>query len=492
MAVAYDASSESHTGTTGSVSEASFSWTHTPVGTPKGVLIYVMQDNASTDKTTSVTYGGTTVPAVTGGFAADTSGEIRACKTFFLGSGIGAGAQTVVVNRTNDTTVMYAIAVTVTAAANTEVYLPGIVLQQTDTALVEQNVDDGSNGVNSVRFAGGAFALNSAPADGANSNGVGNIDFGSSVAKVTRRNGAGQGSLPVGFANATVDDVAAVYLAVREANTLTIAVAPGALGLTTPGLGYSDIYGDSYGTEITVSYLAAVTSAALTLTGAAIAVTTKAAVTPGAMTLTGKLVALSISGGGTVTINVSPPGASIWDDLVVLWSDPVVAWDSAGTSLSLFGSSVVVTTKAPVTVGAITLAGAAITQSRRSAVTPGAVTQTGQTIAVFTEGGTVTLAPDPGAITFAGADAALSFTVPITAGAATLAGRAVAVSYRVRVLTFGEITFVGCTVAISGPFEPPEVPPVIVPNISHAGSGRIGSPELPGLQRERKRVGLTR
>jgi len=36
-AVANNAASESHTGTTSSTSQASFTWTHTPVGTPRGV-----------------------------------------------------------------------------------------------------------------------------------------------------------------------------------------------------------------------------------------------------------------------------------------------------------------------------------------------------------------------------------------------------------------------------------------------------------------------
>ena len=44
MAVAHDASVESHTGTTGSTSAASYNWTHTPVGTPRGILIESKED----------------------------------------------------------------------------------------------------------------------------------------------------------------------------------------------------------------------------------------------------------------------------------------------------------------------------------------------------------------------------------------------------------------------------------------------------------------
>ncbi len=384
-----------------------------------------------------------------------------------------------------------------TAAANTEVYLPGIILQQADTALAEQNVDDGSNGVDSVRFGAGSFALNSVPGPGVNSTGVAGIDYGSQVAQVVRQQspGSGQGSMPVGFSTATSDDVAAIYLAVRQAvPTVTVTVTPGNLGLTTPGAGYSDIYGDVYGGGLPVTTSLAVTPGAVTLAGSVIATQTKVAVTPGAVTLTGKAIALSIAGGGVVTINVTIPAAVVWDDLIALWSDPTVAWDTAsGTSLTLSGRALTVSTTAAVTVGAITLTGQAIATSRTTAVTPGAITATGQDVAVFTEGGSVTLAPDPGAITFTGAEAALSFTVPVTAGAVTLTGTVVAVRRRVLILTSGAITFVG-QIVVTPEFEDDqgEDEDEDVQNISHAGTGKIRSPEEPGLHQRRVEVGLTR
>ncbi len=496
MAVAHDASSESHTGTTGSTSEASFTWTHTPVGTPKGVLVFVMQDNASTDKVTSVTYGGTTVPAVSGGFAADTAGEVRACKAFFLGVGIGTGAKSVVVTRTNDSTLMYAVAITVTSAHDTEIYLPGIVLQQTDTALVEQLVDDGSTGVNSVRFAGGSFALNNVPSQGANSNALVGIDFGSQVARVVRETTAGQGSRPVGFSNATVDDVAAVYLAVREAVTvITITVVPGALTLDTQVGLYDDIYDDIYtdgtagGIPITTSV--PVTPGAITWAGSSPAVTSKRTFTKGKITFAGKIVVF----GGTVINNivqVTPGvlllgGTHTWDDIAALWDDPVVQWDAS--------ANVELTTSIPVTPGAITLLGKTIAQTASTAVTPGALTLTGQNVAAFAEGGSVFIAPDPGVITLTGSSIALPVLIPVTAGALTLAGRAIVLNSVARITGLGTILFTGQAIHVS-PNEDDqgededhgEIPPFV----GRAGGERIGSPELPGLQRERIRVGLTR
>ena len=73
--VTYDNSSESHTGITGSVSEAQFEWQHSPVDTPRGLVVYVVGSLDATDIITSVTYGGVPMNAVTGGLAQDTSGD---------------------------------------------------------------------------------------------------------------------------------------------------------------------------------------------------------------------------------------------------------------------------------------------------------------------------------------------------------------------------------------------------------------------------------
>ena len=165
MAVAFDVASESHTGTTGSVSEASFSWLHTPVGTPAGVCIPTFT-NVGADDVTSVTYGGVNVPPVPGAFATDAAGESGVCTIWYLGENVPAGAQTVVVNRANNTDVVYAVCFTVTAAAATKIPSASIVLLQNDQALVEQNVDDGSPGSNSQRFAACNWGGNPIPGIG--------------------------------------------------------------------------------------------------------------------------------------------------------------------------------------------------------------------------------------------------------------------------------------------------------------------------------------
>ena len=236
-AVANDAASESHTGTAGNASSASFTWTHTPVGTPRGALVFVYTISA-TKTVTSVTYGGVAMTEVPGGAAVDTAGEPGRVDTFFLGASIPTGAQSVVVNRTNNTVVMYATVATQTAAANTEV--TGIILLQADQVLAEQSVTDGSPGSNSVRYAGAYSGLPAPPTVGANSTLLHNIDLGAFGASTVRETTAGQGARLVGFAAAT-DDVAAVHLAVRERVT-TIATGSDPVATTiAPGAAATDV-----------------------------------------------------------------------------------------------------------------------------------------------------------------------------------------------------------------------------------------------------------
>lgn len=217
-AVAFDASSESHTGATGSASEASFTWNNTPIGTLKGMLIYTCGASAATNVVTSVTYGGTNVPAVTGGATADTAGEPGNLKAWFLGSVIPTGVQAVVVNRTNNADIYYASAIGVTADSDTAVHEAGIVLLQENQNFGEQNVTDGSPGSNSVRFAG-AYTGQDTMTNfnvGANTTEDHWIDLGLNGCKMARETVAGQGSRPVGFSNASNEDLALVHLAIKE------------------------------------------------------------------------------------------------------------------------------------------------------------------------------------------------------------------------------------------------------------------------------------
>jgi hypothetical protein len=227
VAVAHDASVESHTGTTGSTSAASYNWTHTVVGVPRGILIFAYT-NANADNNLSVDYGGVDIPKVPGGEAIDTTTEPGRCTAFFRGTGIPTGNQTVTVTRTNNANTCYAVSISVTAGNDTAVPPGSIILLQNNQTLAEQSVNDGSPGANSLRYAGIWSGLAAGAPTGANSTGLQSIIIGTAAGMQTvRETTAGQGARSVGFTSGTSDDVAAVHLAVSEIRVMAdLTLAP--------------------------------------------------------------------------------------------------------------------------------------------------------------------------------------------------------------------------------------------------------------------------
>jgi len=115
VAVAYDAFANS------AAAASTRSWTHTPVGTPRGVIVWVIDIDGDDDIST-VTYGGVSMTQVSASPAVLTTGETGAVHCFFLGSSIPTGAQTVVATAPTGTGgVKVGYSVTLTAAADTEV-----------------------------------------------------------------------------------------------------------------------------------------------------------------------------------------------------------------------------------------------------------------------------------------------------------------------------------------------------------------------------------
>jgi hypothetical protein len=177
--------------------------------------VFVFQGVSATDSVTGVTYGGTALTAVASGTATDTATEPGRVKAYFLGSGVPTTDNpTVVVSRTSNTTTMWAVCVTVTAATDTEVF--NKVLLQENGVFAEQAVTDGSPGVNSVRYAGAYYGGATPAPAGANSTLLHSNDAGAYGWSAVRETTAGQGSRLVGFTQATADDRAGVHLAIRE------------------------------------------------------------------------------------------------------------------------------------------------------------------------------------------------------------------------------------------------------------------------------------
>ncbi len=94
------------------------SWTHTPVGTPRCVIVFIPQDG-TTDEISGVTYGGTAMTEMTGSPNLLTTGEGGGVHGFFLGASVPTGAQTVAA--TGDAgAIKWGYAITLTAAADCE------------------------------------------------------------------------------------------------------------------------------------------------------------------------------------------------------------------------------------------------------------------------------------------------------------------------------------------------------------------------------------
>lgn len=238
MAVAHDAISESHTGTTGSTSAGTFSWTHTPTGTPKGVMVVVFT-NDSVDLVTSVTYNGVYMNKVCRA-AVDSAGEFCHTQLYFLGAGVPTGAQTVEVTRTG-TSAMYAAAVTVTAGTD-ETEAVGFVYLEGDGTLAEQSVTS-TNGT-ACRYAAITSGLSAVPGAGASSTSLGTgatIDYGVRVTGFVRETTTGSGARNIGFSSGTSDDRAAIHWAVQEVPDQTYTDTPLVRGVSESANGTAAI-----------------------------------------------------------------------------------------------------------------------------------------------------------------------------------------------------------------------------------------------------------
>jgi len=228
MSIAYDAVSSLGSSST---SGSSFNWNHTPVGTPKGVVVFTFT-NANADDATAVTYGGVSMTAVTGGRAVDTAGEPGDCKVWFLGSGVLTGTQSIVVTRNASGNGMTGIALTVTSSQDSDIHTAGIVLAEGDQVLSEKSPTDGSSGTGNSLYVAGVFSgcdsfqttiFTSFPSPsvlypGANSTWRAGFDFGTTVCGVVTRTNVGTGAQAVGFITALTptEDTAAVHFAIKD------------------------------------------------------------------------------------------------------------------------------------------------------------------------------------------------------------------------------------------------------------------------------------
>jgi hypothetical protein len=114
MAIAKDALSTSNLA----------SYTHTPVGTPRGVLVMIPNESA-TDQVTGVTYGGVAMTEIDLSPLLASGSEGGGCYGYFLGSSVPTGAQTVAA--TISVGSPHIITMTVTADTDTEIVTTGTI-----------------------------------------------------------------------------------------------------------------------------------------------------------------------------------------------------------------------------------------------------------------------------------------------------------------------------------------------------------------------------
>lgn len=209
MSIAYDATSAATTGT------GNLSWTHTPVGTPKGVIVFIVQNVGATDEVTTVTYGGKTMREVAGSPLLASGGEPGAVYAYHLGTGIPTGAQTVAVTVNATGSSKAAQAYTVTAASDVD--LTSADASINSTSLANPSVVLALSGFSSfvaIGFhSGQGTAASITPLASWTSSAE--VDFGNQMAGFYKFDTIGTADVTCGWTQ-TADDARMIAVALRE------------------------------------------------------------------------------------------------------------------------------------------------------------------------------------------------------------------------------------------------------------------------------------
>ncbi len=211
MTVAFDAATEAATWTT---TPDPFLFTHTPSGTPKGVVVKIDHGTEAANLITSVTYGGRAMTAVPR--ATDTVTEPGAAYMYFLGAGIPTGAQTVSIDHTAGATVKHAVCETYTAAKDTEIGAFDTLSE--NAASPQLTLVTAKSSLRTFVIYSGAGATTDLTLL-ANHTAVHNHDYGNFVSRQDRQTTASAGSFTIGYTAAN-DDVAMVGIAIQEQDDL--------------------------------------------------------------------------------------------------------------------------------------------------------------------------------------------------------------------------------------------------------------------------------
>ncbi len=126
MTIAFDAETSSE-----STQATDITISHTPVGTPKGVLVLISQGDTGDDTITGVTYGGTAMTEMSNSPSIGV-GEASALYAYFLGSNVPTGAQDAVISP-NASRLRLCSVITLTGAADLEENVTEVLINSNNT-----------------------------------------------------------------------------------------------------------------------------------------------------------------------------------------------------------------------------------------------------------------------------------------------------------------------------------------------------------------------
>jgi hypothetical protein len=224
MTVAFDAATEAvRTATTDP-----YAFDHTPVGTPRAVVVALLNYTTATDQVTTVTYGGVAMAEIVA--ATDTSGETTNVQLWFLGASIPTGLRSVSVDFSSATADdFHIVCMTFTAAGN-------CVVQDSDS--ISEDLDDPQR---TLQYSGKSCLAVCALAGGlpnvtdytpvASMSTVHDNDSGNEIQRVDRQTTAGTSDFTIGYTTAGADDVSFCCLAITD--DISITVTPAGLAATT-------------------------------------------------------------------------------------------------------------------------------------------------------------------------------------------------------------------------------------------------------------------
>jgi hypothetical protein len=405
VAIAHDAVSNVAAGT------GNLSWTHTPTGTPRGVVVLIGQSLGITDEVTGVTYGGVAMTeiALSPLIHDATSGatDDGVLYGYWLGASVPTGAQTVAVTVNGTGSSKRAVAATVTASSDVAVEDTSTFNEVNTTTTPTVTLTTGSGVVTQcygVLIFGQPGVGDVQPGTGVTT--ILEHDAGAHVICFGRSTSTDAGSdFTMAWAlegAGTTDDAAILAIAFKEsaAAAYTLDCQPGSFTLTgaaatvarqisiNAASGTYALTGFATTTVATRVINAATGAFAITGTAATTAAGRLFNAEPGTYTLTGVAATLTQATPGAYVISADPGSYALTGTAATVVSTRVLSADPATYAISGVAASVGRTPELNAQPGSYTLTGVAATfvTTRMISADPGSYAITGTSATLASEG----------------------------------------------------------------------------------------------------------